>query len=152
SLHGSQDNIVGQGTVNLNQVTAFHETVPSLSLNFQGDGDSLRAHLNALVATGSLQGDVTYFPRRKAYDGQLQATNINLDQLQTFRMRGIRVSGVLNLSAKGAGSLDDPNLDFTADVLHPQIEDYKLSDISLTANIVNRAAHIAFDSQAPIAL
>jgi len=148
SLHGSKDNIVGQGTVNLNQVTVNHETVPSLTLNFRGDGDLLRAHLNALIATGGLQGDVTYFPKRKTYDGHLQVTNINLDQLQTFRIKGIHVAGVLNLTAKGAGSLDDPNLDLKADVLHSQIENYKLSDISLTANIANRVAHIVFDSQA----
>jgi translocation and assembly module TamB len=152
SLHGTKDNIVGQGTVNLNQVTVLHETVPSLTLNFRADGDSLHAHLNTVIATGSLQGDVTYFPKQKAYDGQLQATNINLDQLQTVRMRGVRVAGALNLTAKGAGSLDDPNLDLTAYVSHPQIEDYKLNDISLAANVANRVAHVVFDSQAPIAL
>src|SRR5262249_27550492 len=64
----------------------------------------------------------------------------------------VRVAGVLNLSAKGAGSLDDPNLDFTAHVSHPQIENYKLSDMSLAANIANRVAHVDFDSQAPIPL
>jgi translocation and assembly module TamB len=152
SLYGSKDNIVGQGTVNLNQFTVLHENIPSLTLNFRGDGDSLRVHLNMLIATGSLQGDVTYFPRRKVYDGRLQAMNIGLDQLQTFRMRGIRVTGALSLTAKGAGSLDDPNLDFTAYVLRPQIENYKLGDISLAANIANRVAHIVFDSQAPTAL
>jgi translocation and assembly module TamB len=152
SLYGSKDNIVGQGTVNLNQATVLHESVPSLTLNFRGDGVSLRAHLNALIETGSLQGDVTYFPRQKTYGGQLQATNINLDQLRTFRMKGIHVAGALNLTAKGAGSLDDPNLDFTVNVLHPQIENYKLSDISLAANVANHVAYIVFDSQAPIAL
>lgn len=152
SLHGSKDNIAGQGTVNLNQVTVLHETIASLTLNFRADGDSLRGHLNTLIATGSLQGDVAYFPRRKAYDGKLQATNINLAQLQTLQMRGIRVSGALNLTAKGAGSLDDPNLDFTAYVSNPQIENYKLSGIALAANIANRVAHVVFDSQAPIAL
>jgi translocation and assembly module TamB len=149
SLNGSKDNIVGQGTVTLNQGTVLNESVPSLTLNFRGDGDSLRAHLNALIATGSLQSDVTYFARRKAYDGQFQATNINLDQLQTLRMKGIRMGGVLNLTAKGAGSVDDPTLDVTAHVLHPQVESYKLSDISLAANIANRVANFVFDSQAP---
>src|SRR5262249_1689147 len=33
-----------------------------------------------------------------------------------------------------------------------QVENYKLSDMSLAANIANRVAHIDFDSQAPIAL
>jgi translocation and assembly module TamB len=149
SLHGSQDNIVGQGTVYLNQVTVLHETVSSLTASFRGDGDSLRAHLNSDFATGSVQGELIYFPRRKAFDGQLQATNVNLDQLQTFRMKGIRAAGVVNMTLKGGGPLDDPSLDLTAKVSRPQIDNYRFGDLSLAGNIAKRVAHIAFDSRAP---
>jgi translocation and assembly module TamB len=149
SLRGSKDNLVGQGTVTLTQATVANETVQSLTLNFRGDGDVIRAHLNTLMATGKLQGDVTYFPKRRMYDGQLQATNINLNQLQMFRTRGIHVAGSLDLNARGTGSLDNPGLDFTAHISQPQIENYKLGDISVEANIANRMANFVFDSQAP---
>jgi translocation and assembly module TamB len=151
-LRGTQDNIVGQGTVALHQLTVADEVVQSVALNFRADGDSIHAHLNTLMAAGSLQGDVTYFPKHKAYDGQIQGTNINLGQLRTFRTRGIDLSGTVNLTARGAGSLDHPKLDLVAAVSHPQLENYKLSDISLAANITYRTANIVFDSQAPIAL
>jgi translocation and assembly module TamB len=152
SLHGSNGNVLGGGTVNVNQATVFHESVPTLTLIFQGDGDSVRVNLNTVIATGSVQGDVLYFPSRKAFDGQVQATNIGLEQLQTLRMRGIRLAGALHLTAKGRGSLDDPNLQLTAYVLHPQVEQYGLSDLSLSANIANHVAQFVFDSQAPSAL
>src|SRR5262249_558766 len=71
---------------------------------------------------------------------------------RTFRTRGIDLSGTVNLTARGAGSLDHPSLDFVAAVSHPQIGNYKLSDISIAANIANRTANIDFDSQSPIAL
>jgi translocation and assembly module TamB len=149
ALRRTQDNIVGQGSVAMNQVTVADETVQSLTLNFRGDGPSIHAHLDTLMATGSLQGDVTYFPMRRAYDGQIQGTNINLSQLRTLQTRGIHLAGTVNLTAKGAGTLDDPGLEFMADVSNPQIENYKLSDISIGANIANRTANVVFDSQPP---
>jgi translocation and assembly module TamB len=149
SLSGSKDNPVGQGTVTLNQATIADETVRSLTLNFQGDGDSIRAHLNTLLSAGSLRGDIIYSPKRKAYEGQVQAANINLGQLRTFEKRSMHVAGILNLTASGTGTLDDPGLDFTAHVLHPQIENYKLGEISVEANIANRVANVVFDSTDP---
>jgi translocation and assembly module TamB len=152
ALRGTPDKLAGQGTVVVNQATVDDETVQSLTLNFRGDGDSLHAHLDTLMATGSLQGDVTYFPLRRAYDGRIQATNIHLDQLRTVRTRGIDLGGIVNLTAKGAGTLDDPDLEFRADVSHPQFKNYKLSDISIAANITHRIANFVFDSQAPITI
>jgi translocation and assembly module TamB len=152
ALRGSKDKIVGEGNVAVNQVTVADETVQSLTLNFRGDGDSIHAHLDTHMATGNLQGNVTYSPRRRAYDGQIQGTNINLSQLQTFRNKGIHLAGTLHLAAKGTGTLDDPGLEFMADVSHPQIDNYKLNDISIGANIANHTANIVFDSQAPITL
>lgn len=152
ALHGTQDRIEGQGAVVLNQVTAAGEGLRSMTLNFRGDGGSIHAHLDTLMAAGSLQGDVHYFPARRAYEAQIQGMNINLDQLRTLRTKGIHLSGIVNLTAKGAGTLDDPGLEFTARVSHPQFENYKLSDISISANIANRAADFVFDSQAPIAV
>ena len=149
SLRGSKNNLLGEGRVTLNQVTVADETVESVTLDFKGNGDSIRAHLDTLLATGSLQGDIIYFPQRKAYDGQVQAKNINLGQLRTFQARGTPVAGTLNLTAKGAGTVDDPSLDFTADVMNSQIENYKLGEMSVSANIANHAANIVFDSQTP---
>jgi translocation and assembly module TamB len=152
SLVGPLDNLRGQGVVTLNQATVVDESVPSLTLNFRGDGDSIRAHLDTLLKKGGLQGDVTYFPKQRAYDGQVRATNINVDQLRSFRAKGIHVSGVLNMTAKGVGTLDDPGLDVTADISQPQIDNSKLSDISIAATIANHVADIVLDTQTPNAL
>jgi translocation and assembly module TamB len=149
ALRRNQDKIVGQGTIAMNQITIVDETVQSLILNFRGDGPSIHAHLDTLMATGSLQGDITYFPMRRAYDGQIRGTNINLSQLRTLQTKGIHMAGTVNLTAKGAGTLDDPGLEFMADVSNPQIENYKLIDISIGANIANRTANIVFKSQPP---
>ena len=146
SLRGSKHNLAGQGTVTLTRADVAGEPLQLLSLNFQGYGDEVRAHLDAHGTPGTVQGDVTYLPQRKAYDGQMQATNINLDQLRTFRTRNIQIAGTLNLNAKGSGTLDDPGLDFIAHVQGLQIQNHNLSGISIRANIAHHVGDIALDS------
>jgi translocation and assembly module TamB len=149
SLRGSKDNLnnlTGQGTVTLTRVHVAGEPLRSLSLNFQSHGDEVRAHLDGYGAAGIVQGDVTYLPHRRAYDGQVRATNINLDQLRTFRTRNIQIAGTLNLSAQGMGTLDDPSLDFTAHVQGMQIQNYNLSGVSVRANIAHHVGNFTLDS------
>jgi len=81
-------------------------------VNFQGTGDEVRGRLAVRMAAGTAQGDVTYFPKRKAYDGQIQATgqsaSINFRALSSGE--NIQVVGTLNLTAKGSGTVDDPSV------------------------------------------
>jgi translocation and assembly module TamB len=148
SLRGSKDTLAGQGTVTLTRAEVAGEPLQLLSLNFQGYGNEVHAHLDAYSPAGRVQGDVTYSPQRKAYDGQVQTTNINLGQLQTFRTRNIQITGALNLTAKGSGTLDDPGLDLVAGVQGLQIQNHSLSGISIRANIAHHAGNITLDSAA----
>src|SRR5262249_61579604 len=77
-----------------------------------------------------------------------RATDIHLDQLEMVRSRKLRVSGVLNLSAKGSGTPDNPALDFTARVPQLDVENQSLRDVTLQANIANHVASVLLDSQA----
>jgi translocation and assembly module TamB len=106
----------------------------------------VRAHFDANSPAGTVQGNVTYLPEREAYDGQVQAADINLHQLRAFRIRNIQITGALNLTAKGRGTLDDPGLDLIADVKGLQIQNQNLSAISLRANIARHVGNMALDS------
>jgi len=148
SLHGSQLNPVGQGTINLSQAVIADEPIQSANVNFQGTGDEVRGRLAVRMAAGTAQGDVTYFPKRKAYDGQVQATGIRLDQLQALQARNIQVVGTLNLTAKGSGTVDDPSVEFTAQVPQLQVQDQTINAVKLQANVANRVATFNLDSEA----
>ena len=148
SLHGSQLSPVGQGTINLTQAVIADEPIQSANVSFQGTGDEVRGRLNVRMAAGTAQGDITYFPKRRAYDGQVQATGIRLDQLRALQARNVPVVGTLNLTAKGSGTIDDPGLDFTARIPQLQVQDQTINGVTLQANIANRVATFALDSQA----
>src|SRR5262249_24098338 len=147
SLHGSQLNPIGRGTITLTQATVADEPIQSANLEFQGTGDEVRAHLGLRIPAGSAESTVTYFPKRKAYDGEVRATGIRLDQLGALRARNLDITGTLNLTAKGSGTIDDPGLELTAQIPQLQLQNQKIDGITLQANIANRVATATLDSQ-----
>src|SRR5207237_2308461 len=70
SLHGTQLNPIGHGTVSITQATVADEPIQSANLDFEGTGDEVRARVAMRLPAGAARGNVTYFPERKAYDGE----------------------------------------------------------------------------------
>jgi translocation and assembly module TamB len=147
SLHGSQLNPVGQGNVTLSRATIADETIQSANISFQGTGDEIRSNVSLQLPAGSAKGAFTYFPKRKAYDAQLTANGIRLDQFQTLRARNIQVTGTLNVNAMGSGTFDNPMLQLTAQLPKLQVRDQTLNGITLQANVADHLATVALDSQ-----
>src|SRR5262249_52945657 len=147
SLHGSQLNPVGRGIVTLTEATMGTEPVQSVNLDFQGTGDEVRGQARLRLAAGTAQSKFIYFPKRKAYDVDLQAVGIRLDQLHNLRARNLNIAGKLNVNAKGSGTIDDPAVQFTAQIPQLQIQNQTMNGVTLQANIANRVADIMVDSQ-----
>jgi len=147
SLHGSQLNPVGQGNVTLNQATVADEPVQSASLDFQGTGNDVHGRLAIRMPAGTARSTFTYFPSRRAYDGEFQATGIRLDQFSTLKARNLILAGTLNLNAKGSGTFDDPGLQFTAQIPQLQIQNQRVNAVTLQADIADHVANIALNSQ-----
>src|SRR5262249_44536902 len=136
-LHGSQLNPVGQGTVAVSQATISDEPIQSANVTFQGTRDEEHARFALRMPAGAAQGALTYFPKRKAYDAQLQTTGFHIDQLHALEARNLQVSGVLNLNASGAGTFDNPGLQFTAQIPQLQLRNQTLTGVTLQANVAD---------------
>jgi translocation and assembly module TamB len=147
SLHGSESNPIGSGTIAFTKVTIADEPVQSANIDFQGTGDELRVRLGLRMPAGAAQANVTYFPKRKAYDGQLQTAGFRIDQIRSLRTHNVNLTGILNLSAKGSGTLDNPAGQFTAQIPQLQIEGERINGITLQADITNHVANVSIDSQ-----
>jgi len=148
SLRGSQLNPSGQGAATLTEATIADEPIRSANLTFQGTGDEVRGRLALQMAAGNAQSTFTYFPKNKAYDAQLQAVGIRLEQFQTLRARNIEVAGTLNMNAAGSGTFDDPRVQLTAQVPQLQLRNQAISGVTLQASVSNHVANVALDSQA----
>jgi translocation and assembly module TamB len=147
SLHGSQLNPIGRGTVTLTEATVADESIQSANADFEGTGEEIRVRLGLKMPAGNPQTKFTYFPKRKIFEGELQANGIRLDQLRALRARNLNLTGTLNLNAKGSGTFDDPGLEVTAQIPRLQIQNETINTITLQAKIAQHVATATLDSQ-----
>ena len=147
SLHGSQLNPIGRGTITLTQATVADEPIQSTNVDFEGTGDEIRVRLGLRMPAGNAQSNLTYFPKRKAYEGNLQANAIRLDQFHLLRARNLNITGILNLSAKGSGTPGDPVLELTAQIPQLRIQNQTINDLRFQAEIAQQVATATLDSQ-----
>jgi translocation and assembly module TamB len=146
AAHGSQLNPIGQGDVTLRSAVISGEPVQLAQVRFQGTGDAVHSNLLLRISAGTAQGQLTYYPRQEGYDAVLQATNIHLEQLQSLRARNLQVSGTLNLTASGRGTLKDPQgtASFTIPVLG--IQQQQIRNVNFQGNVANHQATFALGS------
>ncbi|MGC2321501.1 MAG: translocation/assembly module TamB domain-containing protein [Terriglobales bacterium] len=147
SLHGSELDPAGQGTLTLIQAKIAQEPIQSVTLNFQGSGSQVDGKLAVRAPAGPLQAQISYFPKQQGYQVQLEAAAVRLDQLQAPKARNMKLAGVLSLQASGQGTFQNPQL--TASLTVPQltVQDQTITGISLKADVANHTANVALDSQ-----
>jgi translocation and assembly module TamB len=146
-MHGSQLNPVGSGSVRLTQANVYGQPLQQLSIQSQGNGDTLTSSLNMNSPAGSAKAHLVFYPKRKGYEVQLDVPGINLAQLRAIQERNLGVAGVLTANANGRGTIDDPQLTVTAQVPRLQIREASISGIKTDINVANHQAHLALDSE-----
>jgi translocation and assembly module TamB len=146
SVSGTQLSPAGHGTLSLTQAKVGVEPVQSVNLNFQGTGEQVNAKLAVKLPAGAANATLTYLPRQQGYNAQLQATGIQLAQLQTIKNKNLELTGVLNLVAGGRGTLKDPSLQATAEIPRLDVRNQAISGLKLQASVANRVANVALDS------
>jgi translocation and assembly module TamB len=147
SMHGSQLKPMGSGSVRLAQAKVYGQPVQQFSLQFQGNGNEVNSSLDASTPAGSVKATLLFNPKNKGYEVLLNAPGIKLAQLQPLQERNLGVVGVLNATASGRGTLDDPQLTATLQIPQLQIRQAGISDIRADLNVGNHNAQLALDSR-----
>ena len=148
TLHGSELNPVGNGSVLLGNLVAYEQPIQSAKLTFDGTGDEARGNLSIQLPSGVIQGKATIRPKEKTYTAELTASGIQLGKLQAVSARKLNASGVLELSARGQGSFDNPQLDATIKIPSLTMQDQTISEITLQMNVADHVANAALQSSA----
>ncbi len=146
-LRGSPLNPVGQGRIRLADATIAGESISSASADFQGTGDEVRGNIRLRAGAGAAQASGAYFPKRRAYDAQLRATGIRLDQLRTLRARKVQAAGEFNVTARGSGTFDDPSFRLTAEIPQLRFQNQTISGVRFSADVGGHVAAFTLDSQ-----
>jgi translocation and assembly module TamB len=145
--HGSQNNPLGEGRIALTRASLGGEAVSSAVIQFNGDGNTIHANVNVAMPAGRLSGVLTYNPVHRSYELQAQSQNFRIDRLQTVKARNMNVSGAVNLTASGRGTLDDPQL--TASIEIPQLTTgwQAAQNFSVHAEVAQHAANVTLNTR-----
>jgi len=148
TLHGTELNPVGNGSVSLTNVSAYEQPVRSAKLTFSGDGQEVKGELSVQLPAGSIQGKGSVWPAQKTYVAEVTANGIQLDKLQALKARNVALSGTLALNAKGQGSFDNPQLDATVRIPTLVVQSQTMTGLNLQMNIANHAANATLTTSA----
>jgi translocation and assembly module TamB len=117
------------------------------SVQFQGNGNALTTALNLSMPPGSAKANLVFYPKNRGYELQLDAPAVKLAQLQPVQERNLGIEGVLTATARGRGTLDDPQLTATVQIPLLQIRQASISGIKADVNVANQKAQLALDSE-----
>jgi translocation and assembly module TamB len=146
SVHGSQLNPVGQGTLTVTKAKVSTEPIQNLNVKFEGDGNTVKANLTLQMPAGTTRADVTYLPKTKSYDAHVQSQNFRLEKLQTVIARNMQIAGGVNLNVSGKGTIKDPQLQATIEVPQLQMQKQTVQGLKFQTTVQNHVASIALDS------
>lgn len=147
SVHGSQLNPIGNGSVRLAQANVYGQPLQNLSLQFTGNGSAVNSQFVASMPAGSINAKAILYPKSKGYDFQLSVPGIKLAQLQPVQERNVPVQGVLTASASGRGTFDNPQLNAIVQIPQLQIRQAGISGIKAQLNVANQKAQLMLDSE-----
>ena len=146
SVHGTQQNPVGRGTLTLADAKISDETVQKINVSFQGNGTALAANLAVHMPAGTVQGQATYYPRTQTYQAQVRSNGFQLARLEAVKARNVPVNGALNLNVTGRGSVKNPELLATIEIPTLQVQKQTIRGIKLQTHLQNHVADLALDS------
>ena len=146
SLQGTQINPVGQGSLRLTGASAWDQPIQDFSMQFDGTGNSLHATATVRTPAGSGSGKVTYDPRNQRYDVQFDFPRLQVDRIQAVRARNLEVAGLMTVSARGQGTLTNPQLEATLDAPKLQIRREELALVKAHGNLAGQLATFTVSS------
>jgi translocation and assembly module TamB len=146
SVHGSQLNPVGQGTLTITKAKVSTESIQSLNVKFEGDGNTVKANLTVQMPAGTARAEVSYLPKSEGYDAHVESQNFRLEKLQTVIAHNMQIAGGMNLNASGKGTVKDPQLQATIDIPQLQMQKQTVQGLKFQTTVQNHVATVALDS------
>jgi translocation and assembly module TamB len=147
SMKGSQLEPEGRGSVRLTHAKFYGQPLQELAAEFKGNGDALTCDIHVNAAEGHGKGNFAFYPKSKGYELEMDAPDVKLEELQSLRDRNLGIRGTLNATARGRGSLDDPQLTVAIQIPQLQIRETNISDVKANVNVANHEAQVTLGSE-----
>lgn len=148
TLHGSEDNPIGNGNLSVTKANAYNQPIDSLQINFSGVGNQAQANLSVHLPAGSIQSNVTVWPKQKTFKAQLTSSGIAIGKLAAVKAQNLGAAGDVQIQASGQGTFDNPQLTASVQVPSLTVRDQQIANIRLNANLANHVADATLSSAA----
>src|SRR5438094_1257248 len=146
AVHGSQMNPIGSGSVKLLNAKAYDEHIQNLSLQFQAAGNTINSTANLKLPAGSATAKLVYVPKGRAYQLQADVPGITLEKLAAVNAKNLPINGTLTASARGAGTLDNPQLAASVQIPKLEFQQTTVTQIKADLNLANHRADATLSS------
>jgi translocation and assembly module TamB len=146
SLHGSELQPAGHGSLQVTNGSAWNEPIRTLKLDLQGDRDTLHSTAQLQIAAGTADAKLTYVPKTEHYEMTLTADGLKLDQLQSVQERAGGVSGVLAANVSGQGTVKDPQLSANVQIPQLQVSGQTFSGVKAQIDLAHQHANLSLES------
>jgi translocation and assembly module TamB len=150
NLTGSQLNPAGSGSAHLSNARAYDEPLQNLAVKVQANRDTIVSTLNVVSPAGNLNADLSYTPQTKAYIFHVNAPSVVLQKLHTLQAKNLPVSGTLNVSAQGKGTLDRPELTAVIESSQLQLKQNAISGLKAEVRVSDQRADLSVSAQSAL--
>ncbi|HZQ18398.1 MAG TPA: translocation/assembly module TamB domain-containing protein [Terriglobales bacterium] len=141
-LRGSELNPQGQGRIQINKTKVSNEPLKTVSAQFQTANGTIQSNL----VLGAVKADASYTPKTKAYTLQLSTSPIDISKSHTVQARNLPLKGMVSLTAKGAGTVDNPQLTASIRVDQLQMRETTFNRVEADLDVANHLAKLALNS------
>jgi len=147
SFSGSELNPAGSGQIQIANADVYGEPLDQFVTNIRAENDSISTTMTAAAKAGTIHANLSYTPKTKAYKVRLDAPGIVLQKLRTLEAKNVPLTGTLNASVNGEGTVDDPQLDATVEVPSLQARAKTISQLTAGAHIAQHKLDWNLDAQ-----
>jgi translocation and assembly module TamB len=146
-IEGSQLHPSGSGSAQIANAHAYGEPIQTLSAKFHTDNDAIVTTLTVAAPAGTVDANLSYTPKTKAYKAQIEAPALVLQKLQTVQEKNLGINGTLSASLSGEGTTDDPQLVASLRLPQLQIQQNTISDFDAELHVTQHTADVSLESR-----
>jgi translocation and assembly module TamB len=147
NIEGSQLHPSGSGSAQIANAHAYGETIQTLSAKFHTENDAVISTLTVSAPAGTIDGNLSYTPKTRAYKARINAPALVLQKLQAVQAKNLGISGTLAASLSGEGTVDDPQLEASLRLPQLQIQQNTISAFDAELHVAQHTANVTLDSQ-----
>jgi translocation and assembly module TamB len=148
SVHGSEQNLIGSGSLRVLHASAWNEQVASFTADFKSDGNAIHSNAQLQIPAGRLAATLSFVPKTQEYEATLNSSGLQFDQLRAVQRRDLGISGIAALAAKGRGTVKDPQLAVNFQIPKLQVRDQVISQVQAALSVAHERVEFSLDSRA----